>query len=62
MALNKPKTVKLRKHKSGASYSYVITIPKALVESALKWNPGDRLRVEEYVLFDKRGLFIYKDD
>jgi hypothetical protein len=59
--LSRTKTVKLRKHKSGSSYSYIVTIPKALVESALKWNPGDELKVEEYVLPDKRGILIYKD-
>lgn len=54
-------TVKLRKHKSGTSFSYIITIPKVLVESALGWNPGDKLRIEERVINGKRGLFIYKD-
>jgi len=60
--LRRGKYVKLRRHKSGSSYSYVITIPKVLVELVLKWNPGDRLRVEEREIEGKRGVFIYKDE
>jgi len=59
--MGRDKYVKLRKHKSGSSYSYVITIPKVLVDVVLKWNPGDRLRVEEREIEGKRGVFVYKD-
>jgi len=58
----KGSAVKLRVHKSGISYSYIITIPKALIESALKWNPGDRLIIEEHIINGKRGLFIYREE
>ena len=52
------KTIKLRVHKSGSSYSYVITIPKDLVELALKWKKGDSLIVEEIDYKGVKGVFV----
>ena len=58
--MKKKKTIKLRVHKSGSSYSYIVTIPKDLVELALKWEKGEKLLVEERVINGVRGVFISK--
>lgn len=56
----KRRAIKLRVHKSGTSYSYIVTIPKALVELSLKWKKGDELAIEEVKIKRIRGVFIYK--
>ena len=41
------KTIKLRMHKSGkGSVNYLVTIPRVLVESVLKWRPGEKLSID----------------
>ena len=44
---NPKKTIKLRMHKSGkGSVNYLVTIPRVLVESVLKWRPGEKLIID----------------
>jgi len=40
--------------------TYYVNIPKVLVESVLKWAPGDELVIEYIEYEGKKGVFIYK--
>jgi len=51
------KTIKLRMHKSGkGSVNYLVTIPRVLVESVLKWKPGEELSID--VKYDEKEPIV----
>ena len=52
-------TVKLRIHKSGSSWSYIVTIPKQIVDAVLKWEKGKTLAIEVVERNGKRCVLLY---
>jgi len=53
--------VKLQAKSTGKEYrSYIITLPKRLVEEILQWKKGDILIIEYKEIDGKKGLFITK--
>ncbi len=45
-----------------ANGSYVVYLPKLIVEKILGWKKGDELDFEVIEYKGKKGLFIYKKD
>ncbi len=53
--------VKLQVKQTGKEYkSYIITLPKRLVEEILQWKKGDTLIIEYKEVDGRKGLFITK--
>ena len=54
-------STRLRKQKGGGGYySYVVTLPKVLVE-LLGWREGTKLKIEVLERNGKKGVFLYPE-
>ena len=48
-----------RNRKTG---SYMIHLPKQIIENVLMWKQGDKIKVVFIEYKGKKGLFLYKED